>query len=178
MTTEVAVGLIGFGGTILGAVASAVVTYRLSARRVSDREQLLKWQVAFNRSAFRGPYQMHSAQEPFIGAIDDTLQAIRTGMLVTRSKVEIVNQRGKGLTDLKDRQLRAKMSDVVGRLETIRQSVRSQLDKRSLEPDFVNEVDQDRDAVIQMMNQMWKRFGIDPLPLPTEIADYQRVFGD
>jgi hypothetical protein len=57
MTVEVTVALIGVIGTVLEAVVAAFLTYRLTTCGVSDREQFLKWQVAFNRSAFRGSYR-------------------------------------------------------------------------------------------------------------------------
>ena len=178
MTVELTVAAIGVIGTVLGAVAGAILTYRLATRGVSDKEQFLKWQVAFNRSAFRGSFQMRSGSLPFADAMDDTIQAVRTGLLVASSRMEVRGQRGKGMTDLKDKSLKTRMFEVVGLLEKIRQRVRDQLANQPLGADFVTEIDRDRDAVIRMMNAMWKQLGIDPLPLPTEVGDYNRVFGE
>lgn len=177
MTTELTIALIGVVGTVLGAVVGVYLTYRLGLRGVSDREQFVRWQVAFNRSAFRGSYQMRSDPEPFLKAILDTLQAINTGMLVSRSNVEVTGQRGKGMTQLNDKGLRSGMFQVVGLLEQIKQQVQSQLNNQPV-PDFISVIDNERDAVIRAMNQMWMKLGLQPLPLPTEVADYRQVYGE
>lgn len=88
--------LIGVLGVVLGAVVSAFISSWLQKRRISDKEQFYSWRVVFDRTAFRGPYSWHSAQEPFIDAMKQTIRAINTGIVFHPGLGEDTVHRGKG----------------------------------------------------------------------------------
>jgi hypothetical protein len=82
---EIGIGEATVIGAVIGAVAvvvAAAAPYYLSRRRMSDRDLFWRWRDAFDRRAFKGPFEMRSDPAPFAQAINDLLRAISTGRIV------------------------------------------------------------------------------------------------
>jgi hypothetical protein len=170
--------LIGAGGTL----AAVLLTYRLSRRRISDKEQFGKWQVVFDRPAFRGPYLWKSDPVRFESTITIIIEAINTGHVTSHSDNERKGLRGIGKSQLRDPKLREIMDAVVDHLLRVRALVRKQIEIRKMDPaanltlDQLKEMDEHRDWIISTMNESWSKFRLGTLKLPTEIRNYEDVY--
>ena len=149
---------------LVGGVLVAVVTYILSKRRMSDKEMFWKWRVAFDRLAFKGPYNWHSAPEPFEKAVKETIKAVNTGVVITGS-----GGGGLGKTFIRNHQWRAKMDMVERRLSKISQLAAGLEKTQSGTP--AEAIDHERNEIIRTLNEIWKCLGIPELPIPTEVED-------
>lgn len=76
--------MIGAFAALLAAGAGAMATHWLQRKRASDREVLELWRAAFDRAAFKGPYQWHTNQKRFKEAIELTIQCVNTSVLQNR----------------------------------------------------------------------------------------------
>src|ERR1700735_5125302 len=110
--------LIGFAGALAAALLGALATYLLGRRRASDRSVLELWRAAFDRSAFKGPYQWHSDQARFREAIELTIQCLNTGILQNRKGTVLGTAKPKA--QLKNPAWRLLGEDVERRLNRIR----------------------------------------------------------
>ena len=173
MDPTIVAAIIGVVGAVLGGAVGALIAYNLTRRRMSDKEQFLRWRAVFYRRAFRAPYQFHSIPEPFEKAITDTILAITTGMARTRvSQTQLPNLGGKGMNFLKDKALRSTMEDVVKKLTRLQTLARALMESQAPpNPDDprVREIDQLRDSIIETLNRIWDKYGIDTLPIPTTV---------
>jgi hypothetical protein len=155
-------------GTILGAGLS----YYLSQRQKSEKQIFWIWRVAFDRSAFKGKFIWHSNRDHFRKAISDTIKAIDTGLVTTRSGQEVT--RGEGKSFVKNKERRLKMDEVERRLEKIRGMVPQENEGITVE--IAVEIDRERDKIIKEMNEIWRSLGIPELPIPTEIEKAEDVW--
>ncbi|HEY4384403.1 MAG TPA: hypothetical protein VGN34_08020, partial [Ktedonobacteraceae bacterium] len=77
-----------------------------------------------------------------------------------------------GMDFFKDKALRLTMEDVVTkltRLQTLAQAlVKSQAPPNSNDS-IIQEIDQLRDSIIETLNVIWDKYGIDTLPIPTTV---------
>lgn len=164
--------LIGFAGALAAALLGALATYLLGRRRASDRSVLELWRAAFDRAAFKGPYQWHSDQVRFREAIELTIQCLNTGSLQNR-KGNVLGA-SKPKAQLKNPAWRLLGEDVERRLNRIRESIpASGLPDN---PEIVEAIERDRKKIIESLNDAWKRTGLPLLPLPTEAVTIADLF--
>jgi hypothetical protein len=166
--------LIGFAGALLAAVLGALVSYLLGQRRASDRSVLELWRAAFDRPAFKGPYQWHSDQERFREAIELTIQCVNTGILQNRKGTVIGTAKPKA--QLKNPAWRLLGEDVERRLNRIRESIPAA--GLAADPEIVEALEKDRKKIIESLNAAWKRTGLPLLPLPSEAETIADVFDE
>jgi hypothetical protein len=157
---SLATALIG----LVGGVLVAVLTQILSKRRMSDKDIFWKWRVAFDRRAFKGPYNWHSAPEPFEKAVKETIKAVNTGVVVTGS-----GGGGLGKAFIRNREWRAKMDEVERRLSKISQLATGVETPKNGTP--TEAIDHERNEIIRTLNEIWQSLGIPELPIPTEVED-------
>lgn len=164
--------LIGFAGALAAALLGALATYLLGRRRASDRSVLELWRAAFDRSAFKGPYQWHSDQARFREAIELTIQCLNTGILQNRKGTVLGTAKPKA--QLKNPAWRLLGEDVERRLNRIRESIpASGLPDN---PKIVEAIERDRQKIVESLNDAWKRTGLPLLPLPTEAGTIADIF--
>lgn len=170
------IAFIGVGGIVLGAAVGAYLTYRLNLRQqqqlvqLSDKQLFQAWHVAFDRPVFKGPWRWHSDIEKARRAIEALIQAVNTG------DIRGSREAGRGRTYLRNKEWYAKMGEVERRLNRIRILVQ-EVEKPSLEParpsnEIAEEIDHERDEIIETLNEIWKSFGLEPLPKPSEEKTY------
>lgn len=85
---------------------------------LSDQEALELMAAVFDRPAFRTPFREESSLPAFLTAIEDTIRALNTGVWQTREGEEI--RRVPSLHTLRDPSLRAEMSQIVQRVDSLR----------------------------------------------------------
>jgi len=143
---------------------TGVTGYFWGRRRAREQDLFLIWRNAFDRAAFRGSYQYHSAPEPFQRAMSMVIKSIATGKLFDTDGRELAHVDGvyHGPSQIRNKERRKTILDVRNRLEKIR--------RLSLIPDAQN-IDFERDRVIEQMNGVWKSLGIEPMSLPTEFRE-------
>jgi hypothetical protein len=173
-TVALTVGLVGPAAT-LGAVYLAHI---LGRRHISDKEQFRRWLTVFDRPAFKGPYSWKSDPKPFEEAIDIVIKAVNSGEVTNRQGARLTELSGIGKSQLRDGELRAKMDEVVERLQRIRSLVRAQLAGRQTGPTLAMEIDSHRDWIIDAMNQAWAKFHLRGLKLPTTVQNYEEIYHD
>jgi hypothetical protein len=176
MDPTIVAAIIGVVGTVLGTLVGIIITYRLAQQQMSDKEQFLRWRAVFDRRAFKAPYMYHTLPEPFEQAIADIILTVRTGTVRTRkSQTPLPHIEGKGRIFLKNKALRSTMEQVEQRLARL-QSLARKLVKHHAETQapvdskIYGEIDQERDRIIEMLNLIWDKYGIDKLPLPTTVS--------
>jgi hypothetical protein len=145
----------------------------------SDKRIFQSWYIAFNRPAFKGPYNYRSEElglkpgepSPFRRAIADTIQAVTTGVRVNRSGM--VLGRGGGIDAVSNPDWRTKMQGIERRLNRISRVLQGleKLDNQT--PGEV--IDYERDEIIKTLNEIFRVLEIDELPLPT-LGDYEDAF--
>lgn len=156
--------LIGFAGALVAALVGALATYMLGRRHASDRSVLELWRAAFDRSAFKGKYLLHSDQARFKEAIDLTIQCLNTGVLQNRKGTVLATAKPKA--QLKNPAWRLLGEGVERKLNSIRQLIpASGLPE---DPTIVEAMDRERKEIIESLNAAWTRTGLPLLPLPTE----------
>jgi len=162
--------LIGVAGTVLG----AVVAYVLSRRRISDKEIFLTWRMAFDRRAFKGPYIWNSDPMPFRQAIDDTIQAINTGLVATRKRGLVV-ERGKGKSYIRNKKWRLKMDEVekgLIKISNMIENIVKLFEEGKPLDDLPSAIDYERNEIIKILNEIWSTLRIPTLPIPTDVRDF------
>ena len=151
--------------SVAGSVLVAILAYMLSRRRISDKEMFWKWRVAFDRRAFKGPYNWHSDPQPFEKAIEETIEAVNTGVVVTGS-----GGGGLGKAYIRKADWRVKMEEVERRLSKISNLVTGL--EKPLDETPAEAINRERDEIITTLNKIWKGLGIPELPIPTQVKDF------
>jgi len=171
MNDELLAVIIGGLVAILGSLLTAFVTYKLQRKRASDKELFYVWRMAFDRPAFKGPYTWHSDQLAFKRAIDLTLKAVNTGVLLDRHDVEM--GRGRGKAYIGNSKRRSTMDDVERRLNHIRGLIPEP--GQPPQEGVAATMDDARDEIIRTLNEVWKELGIPLLPIPSKVGDMDDV---
>jgi len=154
----------------LGVIAvTGVIGYFWGRRRVRERDLFLLWRAAFDRPAFRGLYQIHSSEENFRRAISTILNTVATGILLDRSGHELNRVSGVyyGPSQIRSAARRKAVIEVQGRLQ--------KLIRLSYSPRGTADLDGERNAIIEIMNRVWKSLSIVPVTLPTDYKDPEDV---
>jgi hypothetical protein len=94
-----------------------IIDFARSQKPLSERESLALLARAFNRPAFKVPFYRESSLPAFTKAIDDTIQAISTGLWQTREGKEL--GRLPSIKDFKGSAKR-KLEAIVGQLDRLR----------------------------------------------------------
>ncbi len=137
----------------------------------SDREIFEFYRQAFNRPAFKGKWQWHSSLRQYDQAINDTIRAINTGILTTRSGKEFLRI----FTDMyiANEQWRREKEKIVLRLSNIRISLQN---ANFMQPNVVGDVlDNERNEIIRSLNKILEALNIERLPIPTEATSLDDV---
>jgi methyl-accepting chemotaxis protein len=152
---------------ILSAI-TGVTAYFWGRRRARERDLFLIWRNAFDRAAFRGPYNYHSEKKPFQRAMSMVIKSIASGKLFDSDGRELARVDGvyHGPSQIRNKQRQKAILDVRERLEKIR--------RLSFTPGVQN-IDFERDILVERMNGVWKSLGIEPMRLPTEFKGYDDV---
>lgn len=156
---------------IVGSVFTAILTHKLERKRASDKELFSVWRMAFDRPAFKGPFNWQSDQLAFRRAIDLTLKAVNTGVLLDRQGVEL--GRGKGKAYISDSKRRLAMEAVERRLNHIQSLIPNPEEPR--DEKVITTIDRDRDEIIKTLNDIWKGLEIPLLPIPSDVKDMDDV---
>jgi hypothetical protein len=155
---------INFLFALVLAAVTGVTTYFWARRRAREQDLFLIWRNAFDRAAFRGAYQYHSAPEPFQRAMSTVIKSIATGKLFDSDGRELGRVEGvyHGPSQIRHKQRRKTILEVRERLEKIR--------RLSLMGTTQN-IDVERDKVVEQMNGVWKSLGIELMCLPKEFKE-------
>lgn len=161
---------------VMGGVACVVVADRLRRqRKMADKDQLREWLFFFDRPAWRGPVTWKSDLRAYDAALADTLRAINTGYLATRSGAPLDDHRARGKSELQDNNFREAMEDIVHRLEKVRALVAEVRANPSKMPGAAPEIDAERDRIVTTLNDSAAAFGLRGLPVPTSIRRLDEV---
>ena len=175
VAVPIAAALIGVGGGI----ASTILADRLRRRRsMPDREQLREWLLFFDRPAWKGPLSWKTDLSKYEKALDDTVKAINTGHLATRSGAPLEDHRARGKSQLRDEKLRATMEEVGDRLERVRSLLREGRDDPAKHVALADQIDRERDEIVITLNAAAQRFGLIGLRVPTSVKAYDEVYGE
>jgi hypothetical protein len=174
ISVQIAAALIGLAGALIGfagGIASAILTDRLRRRRsMPDRQQLKEWLLFFDRPAWKGPMTAKSHPEHYEKVLADTIKAINTGLLATRSGSPLGDHQARGKSELRDKKLRAQMDDVTNRVERIRALLRQRNDSNYTSK-IIPEIDRQRDQIVETLNDAALRFGLkSSLQIPTKYS--------
>ena len=90
---------------------------------LSDDEMLAIMAVAFERPAFRTPFQCETSIPAFLRAIEDTIGALNTGVWRTRDGVEI--RRNPAIQHLRSAAHRSALQKVVRQLDALRRKFKA-----------------------------------------------------
>jgi len=150
----------------LGVLAATGLTgYIWGRRRARERDLFLLWRTAFDRPAFRGAYQYHSSGENFRRAIATIIKSMATGILFDSSGHELIRVQGVyyGPSQIRSSSRREVLIEIQGRLQKlIRLSATGQQNSG---------LDNERDAIICRLNEVWRSLGIASMKLPTSYTD-------
>ena len=171
MNDKILATIIGGLIAILGSLLTAFLTHKMERKRASDKELFYVWRMAFDRPAFKGPYTWHSDQLAFKRAIDLTLKAVNTGVLLDRHDVEM--GRGRGKAYIGNSKRRSAMDNVEHRLNHIRGLI-PELGQPP-QDGVAAAIDGERDEIIRMLNEVWKDMDIPLLPIPSKVGDMDDV---
>jgi hypothetical protein len=146
---------------------TGVTAYFWGRRRARERDLFLLWRNAFDRAAFRGAYQYHSEPERFQRAMSMVIKSIAMGKLFDSDGRELARVEGvyHGPSQIRNKQRRKAILQVRERVEEIR---RLSLMRRE-------NIDSERDKVVEEMNELWKSLGIEPMCLPTEFKSVEDI---
>jgi len=108
----------------------------------------------------------------------DTIKAINTGQLATRSGADLSEHTARGKSQLEDRQLRHEMDEIVSRLEKVRALVRKTIDDPGERAESANQIDAERDEIVQILNTAAARFKLQGLPRPTSVTEWTEVYSE
>ena len=156
---------------VVATITAVFLTRYLESRRHSDKELFYFWRMAFDRSVFKGAYILHSDHQAFKDALDATIKAINTGVLFDRDGNELGHVKGKSY--IRNPHHRQLLNNVVDALEQV----------RSLLPidgppsqHAATGIDTLRDKAIEILNEVFTKLKIPPLPLPTETKHYDDLY--
>jgi hypothetical protein len=173
-TGSVQDALIKLIGGVLAAVATACMAHWLGHRRGSDRELLRFLRLVFDRPAFRGPFSWQTDPKPFHEAIGLTIKALSTGVLLDRQGHELA--KGRPVSDLRRRSWRHSLQGIPADLKEVQQLMYICQTNAPHSPEVAAKIDSGRDSIIRKLNAIFVAQGIDPLPIPTEVADSTSVW--
>lgn len=164
---------------VAGGIAGTFLADKLRRRRhMSDREQFREWLLFFDRPAWRGPFTWKSDPRPYEQVLTDTIKAINTGQLATRSGADLSEHTARGKSQLQDRQLRNEMDEIVTRLEKVRAMVRATIDEPGGRADSADQIDAERDEIVRILNTIADRFKLHGLPQPTSVNEWAEVYSE
>jgi hypothetical protein len=155
---------------VFGVVLGVVLSYYLNKRRMSDKDLFQVWRVAFDRPAFKGKFSLHSDPLPFKKAIDDTIDAVNTGYVSSRSGKMVEQGKGKGY--IRNNKWRTEMDWIEMRLKRINELTPS---STPVDPVIAAEIDRERDEIIIRLNGIWRALDISERPVPTMVG-YENVW--
>ncbi len=178
----------------LGAVATEVlkVVIPMRAEEIGlplndffpeDRTLFAALTDVFNRPAFRGPFLWQTDPVPSQRAIKLTLKSVNTGVVEDNSGV--ARKTISPITRIRDAKLHASMQQVATQLQTIGNLIEMLIEMRKEAPispnspqlvEIITEIDTKRDTVIGTLNEIWRCFGLHPLPIPTNITEATDVW--
>jgi hypothetical protein len=144
---EIFAALIGFAGALLG----ALLTFVLGRLKASDRSAFVLWRTAFDRAAFKGPYQFHSKPHSFEEAIGMTIKCVSTGVLESRRGTLLGKAKPKG--QIRRAEWRTLGDTIERNLTRIAQLIPPQSEKDLLT------IDAEREEVIRALNAVWRTVG-------------------
>ena len=132
-----------------------------------DKEIFRFYRRIFDRPAFRGPFSWQTDPQPFKKGMELTLKAINTGILTDKSGAILVKDIPTR-SEIKSETLATAMENISARLKKICNLVASDLG-----PGLTGDgnVDEERDAIIKILNEIWITIGIRPMTIPTKIKD-------
>jgi hypothetical protein len=163
---------------VAGGIAGTFLADRLRRqRRMTDKEQFREWLLYFDRPAWRGPFTWKSDPGPYEQVLANTIKAINSGYLAM-SAGEMSEHRTLGKSQLRNKQLRGEMDEIVERLEKVRAMVRATIDDPSRREEFAPEIDAERDEIVRTLNRVAERFKLQVLRLPTTFPDWAAVYAE
>lgn len=177
MATEFTVALIGAAAVLVAAVL-AWWLQRRRPREPSDREALRLWRDAFNRGAFRAPFNWRSDKEGwkrFGNAIHITIKALTTGQLEDSSGKAI--EREKAYSRLENQQWASALDDVTQRLRRV-EALAINVESDASRVAAAQTIDRERDNVIETLNRILREAGLPELPLPSSYSSFEEAFPD
>jgi hypothetical protein len=144
-----------------------------------DRQLFDKLTAVFNRPAFRGTFLWQTNPEPFQRVMRLTIKALNTGTRQDNAGAAL--DPIESITRIKDKKLYAVMQEVVTELKTIDNLIEANKSEQGFinspgAVDVTNDIDRRRDGIINLLNNVWRSFGINTLPIPTEIKDSTDCF--
>jgi hypothetical protein len=142
-------------------------------RETSDRGALELWRIAFDRPAFKGPYQWHSDQDAFRQAINLTIKCINTGSLYDRHE-NTVSFNARARTQIENPEWRKAGEAMVSKLADLTRLIPR--DKQRPDQKTQEDIDQIRNEVIDILNPIWESVGLRTARRPTEAKDLEEVF--
>jgi hypothetical protein len=153
--------LIGAAAALLAASLAAIATHVFGRMRASDKDALWLWRTGFDRPAFKGPYEWHSDQVAFRKAIEDSIKCINTGVLSSRTGAALGTAKPKA--QIRNSEWRAVGDKVEQKLNRIRQLVPDS-GAPPQDPKIMETMNRERNEIIEMLNGIWNRARIPPLP--------------
>ena len=161
---------------ITGACAVATLFVNHAVVPNSDLARILLYSIAFDRPAFRTSFVNEISEEDFAKAIDQTLEALNTGVLRDRNDREVQKIELGGKRTLK--KFVKEMEEVALALHKVKQHYNEGTKKnrfRSFEYEgsfFLPEVDKSfgdemdvlKISALEKMNIVLKKAGLEPLP--------------
>ncbi len=159
-------------GGLAAAALGAWLTYVLQ-NRVTDKQIFENWQNAFMRSAFRGRFSWLTGEtkiEKFTKNLQDLKLALSQGVVST--KHQNPNNRGGGISQVRNKKYRKDMTKVYELLDEILQIVNDP--SSFFRDDAERDIDMKRDEIILIINPIWEHFGLLQLKLPTQTGEIEK----
>lgn len=137
----------------------------------SDYDIFLDYRVVFDRPAFKSKYTIDSDHPNYTRALQDIINAINTGIIVTRSGIEITRTSPK--TFIINDKWRITMEQIEA---TLSQIIKMEFqwpnsnapNSTELWQKFYQDIDSKRDSIIISLNKIWEELGIPTLPIPSK----------
>jgi hypothetical protein len=148
----------------------------------SDYDIFLDYRVVFDRPAFKLKYTIDSDHPNYTRALQDIINAINTGIIVTRSGIEITRTSPK--TFIRNDNWRNTMEQVE---TTLSQIIKMEFqwpnsnapNATELWKKFYQDIDSMRDSIIISLNKIWDVLGIPALPIPSKTKSFgEYIVGD
>jgi len=134
---------------------------------LQDKDVFKFYRKIFDRPAFRGPFSWQTDPQPFRRGMELTLKAINTGILKDKMGITLIEDMPtKG--EIRSERLRITMEEIAASLKKI-----CNLAASPEEPGLTRQgnIDEERDEIIKMLNEIWITIGIPPMTIPTDISD-------
>jgi hypothetical protein len=129
----------------------------------SDKEIFEHLRMAFDRPAFKVPYQRELDIRDLSKAISDTILAVNTGMIRTRDGHVLAEDNSKSKGHIRDSQFRYIMDDIEMHLINIQTALR----EGDMRRNFIkgSYVDEEGNYIIDSLNSIFKKLEIPTLPI-------------